>query len=337
MILVMPVLAFDARCRRNPYSSYARTLDLLAGAARKVELDFAEWQTGPSPAPVLWSPRLEPPPAAAVRLVLTLHDINPLLRDGRSWFLRLHRELNYRRKVQRAARRCWRIATDSQDSKERIAKAFPRLADHLAVVPLYADPKFGPGTPHMGKLSELNLEPGYILYLGALRRHKNWDGLLHAYAGLPLPLRKRHPLVLAGSMKRTKSQVRKLCSRLLLDKEVRLLSKLDDEAVLNLYRGAELFVFPSFMEGFGLPPLEAMACGIPVAASNRTSLPEVLGPAAAYFDPTDPEQIAATLEEILQSATFRQDLQSKGFEQARSYNPRRTGQAILKVLESSPE
>jgi len=328
-------LAFDSRSRRRPESSFARVLDLLEAAARSVDLAFEEWNAGACKADVLWSPALEAPAVRGPRLVLTLHDVNPLHADGRPWFLRLRREVVFRRKARGGLLRAWRVATDSEHARGEIEAAFPGFGPLLRVVPLFAHPHMTPGPPDADRLERLGLEPGYLLFLGALRRHKNWECLVRAYARLPAALRRAHPLVLAGSARRAARRAENLIRALELAGQVRLTGVVPEEALPSLYRGAALFVFPSLAEGFGLPPLEAMACGAPVAASRAASLPEVLGDAALWFDPADPAALAETLVRALETPGLREELVEKGRRRAATFHPGRTGAAMKALLEGS--
>lgn len=325
-------LAFDARARARPHSSYARVLALLRDAAAAVDLPFEEWSGGPCAADVLWSPQADPPPLRGPRLVLSVHDVNPLLADGRPRWQRLRRELGFRWRIARAARAAWRVATDSEDAAARLRQRFGKLRESLRVVPLYADRRFAPGAPSPALAGTLQLQPGYVLYLGALRRHKNWERLLAAYARLPPPVRARHPLVLAGSAHRSGDRLRELVARLQLQDHVRRFTDVPDALVLDLYRGAALFVFPSLMEGFGLPPLEAMACGVPVVASKATCLPEVLGNAPLFIDPEDVDAMTWAMERALADPSLRERLREHGLRRAAAFHPVRTGRAIESVL-----
>jgi len=325
-------VAFDARDRARPRSSYARVLDLLLGAATAAGLEAEEWTGGSCDAPVLWSPRLDPPPVQGPRLVLTLHDVNPLLPDDRPFFFRLRRDVLFRRRVRGAAARAWRLATDSHDARRRIREHFPPLGERLRVVPLYPAACFTPGPPDPAVLARLGLAPGYTLFLGALRRHKNWARLVRAWGRLPQALRRAHPLVLAGDAHRARRPLRRLLRETLLETEVRVLGGVPGEALPDLYRGAALFVFPSLLEGFGLPPLEAMAAGVPVAAARATALPEVLGEAAAWFDPRDEAAMARVVEEVLADAGLRERLREAGRRRAREWTAARTGAALQGVL-----
>lgn len=321
-------LAFDARVR--PRSSFARVLALLEGAARAVELHFEEWREGPCRSDVLWCLRqaeLPPPEAAGPRWLATVYDVNPLLPDGRPAWQRWRRARRFRRQVAAVLDRAWRTATVSDDARARIEAHFPAAGARTAVFPLYTEPRFQPDGPP-GALAE----PGYVLFLGALRRHKNWAGLLRAYALLPAGLRAAHPLLLAGRAHRAHRPLGRLVDRLQLGDQVRVLDEVPEAELPGLYRGAAVFAFPSLMEGFGLPPLEAMACGTPVVSSDRTSLPEVLGAAAALVDPLDAAALAAALERTLIDPAYADGLRRAGRERAASFDAARTGRAIRELL-----
>lgn len=285
-------IAFDARAWTHPPHSFARVLRLLCGAAREMGWDvelrpagelrseyepFTTWCAvgpGTTPADVLWSPQsyIEP---CSIPVVSTVHDVNPLLPDGRPALARWFRGRRFHARVRRTLERSRAVATDSEDARQRLAREFPESVDRLSVVPLYADPT--PGCPADGerdrRLAEAGLAPGFVLFVGSLRRHKNWAGLMRSYARLPEALRKAHHLVLAGPRHRAEHKALKLAVDLGIADQVHFTGETSENLLAALYGGAILFVFPSLMEGFGLPPLEAMARGVPVIATNRTAVP----------------------------------------------------------------
>ncbi len=323
-------VAFDARVR--VHSSFARVMTLLEAGAERVGLSVSRWSGGPCTAEVLWSTRqADLPPVRGPLRVATLHDLNPLLPDGRPRWRRLHREFRFRSRARRVCHRAWRIATDSEHVRAQLERTFPGSRGRCAVVPLYAAPVFRPE----GGPSPL-AEPGYLLYVGALRRHKNWEGLLAAYALLPASLRRRHPLLLVGRARRAAKRLPLLLEGLGLQERVRVLEELPEDELPGLYRGASLFLFPSLLEGFGLPPLEAMACGTPVIASDRASLPEVLGDGARLVDPSVPSALAAAVEELLGDEGAASALRDRGLARAATYGPERSGAAMRALLQGSP-
>jgi len=169
----------------------------------------------------------------------------------------------------------------------------------------------------------------YLLYVGLRSGYKNAQGLLRAYAQSPR-LRADHKLVFFGGGPFCPEEQAAIKALGLSCGEVLQLPG-DDAKLASLYAHASVFVYPSLYEGFGVPPLEAMTFGCPVASSNTSSMPEVLGAAAQYFDPADPEGIAAALEEAVYSAQLRQSLVSAGLERTRLFTWERCAEQTLEV------
>jgi glycosyltransferase involved in cell wall biosynthesis len=155
------------------------------------------------------------------------------------------------------------------------------------------------------------LEPGFVLYTGGIEPRKNIDRLLVAYAGLPRTLREQHQLVIVCRVLPDElAQMRKRLRKLGIANRVHFPGFVEDARLVQLYQAADLFVFPSLYEGFGLPVAEAMACGVPVISSNTSSLPELVRDPEALFDPRAPEAIRGTLERALTDETLQRRLQS---------------------------
>jgi alpha-1,3-rhamnosyl/mannosyltransferase len=245
--------------------------------------------------------------------------------------------MRFRLIVGAGARRSFQMVTDTEFARSSVESAFPALRGRLSVVPLYAERSIrrvsGPARDDV--LADLGLRPGYVLFVGSLRRHKNWDGMLRAYAALPPALRDSHPLVLAGPAHRAGNEARALAAGLGIERQVAILGTVPDSSIPALYSGADLFVFPSFMEGFGLPPLEAMSCGVPVAATTRTSVPEVLGEAARYFDPADLAAMVHAMRSVLEDRSLAEELMRRGAALCASYSPARTADAMVPVLQAA--
>lgn len=323
----MSSLWLDRSALAQPFSSFARVTRFLEEGAAAVGIELHEWQgSGDGP---LWVPRLEIPDATPDRLIVTCHDVNPLMPDGRGAFARWRRARRYRKAMRNAQAKAWRMTAPSQDAADRIGA---ELGATPQVVPWFAGTEFTPGD---ADLSAFPFDSGYVLYLGALRKHKNWEQALAAYASLPTELRTAHPLVFAGSRHRSGDECDGRIAELGLQGAVQFVSDLPDAALPQLMRGAAAFLFPSRLEGFGLPPLEAQAAGAPVIASNATSLPEVLGNGALLLDPDDGEGFASALRKVLEEPTFAEDLARRGQENSARFSARGTGEAMLAVLGSS--
>ena len=172
-------------------------------------------------------------------------------------------------------------------------------------------------------------EPGYpyLLYVGSRKPHKNLPRLLEAYS---IASARRHlRLVLSGNPDRlTLGEI----ARLGLSGEVAFTDSSADGDLSDIYRGALAFVFPSLYEGFGLPPLEAMACGIPVLTSNICSLPEVVGDAAVLVDPTNVEAIAEGIDRVVSDSTLRGALRQRGFARVARFSWEETARKTSGVL-----
>lgn len=162
------------------------------------------------------------------------------------------------------------------------------------------------------------------------------SGLIKSYAKLPANLREEYKLVL-GANKKDKyyPDTAKLIEKLELTEEVIVTGFIIEEHLPVIYNSSSLFVFPSFYEGFGLPPLEAMACGVPVIASNASSIPEVVGDAAMLISPEDIEGISSAIIKVLTDENLRKSMIDKGLARAKQFTPEKMAQGFLKVLEAA--
>lgn len=324
-------VALDVRCLDQPFSSYARVIRLIRLAASAVDLELQEWREGACGADVLWTPDPTLPQASdRPRLLITVQDLNPMLPDGRPAWSRWRRARRYRSLIEDIDQVAWRICVPSLATATSLQQHFPKLQTPLVQIPWFPSAEF-----HVGEQARLQgtiPEPGYLLYVGALRQHKNWPLVLKVYAALPAHLRAKHQLVMLGSGHRAGKQARALAQELDIAERVLWLEGLPDADLPALYAAAAVFLFPSLLEGFGLPPLEAQACGTPVIAAATSSLPEVLADSAQLLAPHDVKAwVAATtllLEDPQQSATARQ----AGLANVLRYSPLLTGQALLTAL-----
>lgn len=201
---------------------------------------------------------------------------------------------------------------------------------------LAADVRFRPHTAAelAPVLATWGLTSGqYVLSVGTLEPRKNLTALFEAYAGLSSGLRQRFPLVVAGMSGWHTQGLMKSAEGLISRGELRLLGYVDDALIPALYAGAAAFCYPSRYEGFGLPALEAMACGIPVITSNRTSLPEVVGDAGLMLDPDDVPGLRERLRELLEDRLLAQDLGHRGLVRAQTFSWERCARETYGVYE----
>lgn len=225
------------------------------------------------------------------------------------------------------------IVTVSQFSAREIAKTLGISSDKIKVIYSGVAEHFHP-LPDGEARQAVQVRFGinhYILALGSAAPRKNIIALLQAYASLPTPLRERYSLVIVWTHGALTNQMAQVMDKLLISQQVRSLYRVLDQDLVSLYNGADLFVFPSLSEGFGLPPLEAMACGTPVIAANATSLPEVLGGAAYLVPPTDVQALSQAMVNVLTDTGLWLSLREKGLERSSMFSWERTARETLAV------
>ena len=182
-----------------------------------------------------------------------------------------------------------------------------------------------------------NLPDKFILYLGTLEPRKNVGRLAAAFARLPEHVRRDYHLVLAGSSGWYSEGIRQEIERLNLGEQIKLLGYVKHSELSALYTLASAFAYLSVYEGFGAPPLEAMACGTPVICSRSSSLPEVVGDAAVLVDPLDIEDISAQIHRVLIDGALRERLRASGFRQAKLFAADDKAAELLQIFEELAE
>ncbi len=261
-------------------------------------------------------------PAANRRLPLwlpcpsvgTVHDFSSMHITGKYDPLR---DVYIKRVLPILVRRLTRVISVSESTKQDIVQYARVPAERIMVIPHGVDhDTYYPRDKEesQGKVcTKYGLRPPYILYISRIEHPgKNHVRLIHAFAQLKQDTDLSHQLVLVGSDWTRAEEVHKAADATRLGDDIRLTGFVDGADLPDLYCGADLFVFPSLFEGFGMPILEAMACGVPVACSNCSSLPEVAGDAAAYFDPSDKKDIAESLRDKLLNPLERERLIEAG-------------------------
>jgi alpha-1,3-rhamnosyl/mannosyltransferase len=267
------------------------------------------------------------PALVRIPALATVHDLVPFHNDLGAPTGSLAERVTLRM----AVRRVRKFLCVSEATRSELVKRFPRAAGHAEVTPLAADERFTP-QPEDGERERLGLEQPYVLALNTIEPRKNMERLIEAYAGLPDQLRSRFDLCLAGAAGwKTGSVMKTLAAHA----SVRQLGYVPDEDLPALYRGAALFAFPSLQEGFGLPVLEALACGTAVITSGLSSMPEVAGDAARYVNPRDTGNIQGALLELLSDPGKRDELAARGPAQAARFSWRRTAEQTLAALEAA--
>jgi glycosyltransferase involved in cell wall biosynthesis len=230
----------------------------------------------------------------------------------------------------------WLIA-DSEFTKKTIVETLGYQEDRIHVIPLaIAHDVFMPRVVSDSFYARFNLDPSlrYILYVGSENPRKNLPRLLRAFSAV----KARFPdvrLLKIGSVEylRQAKLLQQQVIQLGLTQDVHFIPHVSDDDLVLFYNAAQLFVFPSLLEGFGLPPLEAMACGTPVVCSNAASLPEVVGEAALAVDPYDVDSLATAICSVLENVNLADQLRARGVERARIFTWKKTARETIRVYE----
>ncbi|HEY72147.1 MAG TPA: glycosyltransferase family 4 protein [Thermoflexia bacterium] len=279
---------------------------------------------------LLHSPDFIPPAFGYRRSVITVHDLNFVHYPQ---FLTAQSRRYYNRQIEWAVRRADHILADSHATKSDLVSLLDAPPEKITTVHLAADPAFRPLPEAEVRqvVARYNLEPGYLLCVGTLEPRKNVPGLLEAYRSLLDAKITDAPLALVGGKGWLYDDIFERVTELHLTGQVRFLHGAPDADLVGLYNGAALLATPSFYEGFGLPALEAMACGAPVIVADRASLPEVVGEAGLLVDPDDPDDIARALARVLTEQPLRARMRERGLAQAARFTWGKAARETLDV------
>lgn len=275
------------------------------------------------------SPDFTLPPVWRRPTVLTIHDLAFIVKPECAYpTLRTYLS----EVVPRSAGRATRIIAVSKQTRCDLIERLGISAERITVVPEAAGTEFQPAEDSQvagDVVRKLGIDGPYILSVGTLEPRKNYVRLLEAYAilrGAGVP----HRLVIAGARGWLFDPIFNRLDQLGLRDHVTFLRP-DEPGLLALYRSASVCVFPTLYEGFGIPPLEALACGAPVACSSAASLPEVVGDAALLFDPESVEEMAHCVRHLLEDTQLVPMLRERGLKQAARFSWRRTAMETLDV------
>lgn len=270
---------------------------------------------------VFHSPHYVLPPAVRCRSVVTIHDCIHLMFPQ---YLPSRAAYVYAKaSMWSAARRSSRILTVSEASKRDLLRFFDVPPDKIVVVYNAIDDRFSatPVEEDVARVRErYQLDHEFVLYVGNVKPHKNLVRLIEAFDRLRRRGFDDLKLLIIGDEISKLPALRRAVHQYKLHKHVRFLGFLPADTLAVLYRLAAVFVFPSLYEGFGLPPLEAMASGTPVVTSNVSSLPEVVGDAAMLIDPYDVESIVDGIRRVLSEPALANELRARGIQRAREFS-----------------
>jgi glycosyltransferase involved in cell wall biosynthesis len=235
-----------------------------------------------------------------------------------------------------ASHRSSRILTVSEASKGDILRYVSVPNAKIDVIYNAIDERFGEKPPEdeVARVRErYQLNDPFVLYAGNIKPHKNLERLIEAFHTLRRGGLEQVKLLIIGDEISKYATLRRAVHKYKLHKHVRFFGFVPDKTLAVLYRLAGVFVFPSLYEGFGLPPLEAMASGTPVITSNLSSLPEVVGDAALLIDPYEPDAIADAMRRVLTEPALRDDLRARGLKRVRDFSWERSVRRVRQIYE----
>lgn len=275
-------------------------------------------------------PYWAPPLRAALPFVLTVHDLIPMLVPAERGGLlaRLYTAL-----AAAATPGAAQIVADSHSSAHDILRLLRVAENKLHTVQLAAGVQFTP-VPQLhdaAARARYALPESYVLYLGGFQPRKNVGALISAWTWAHGPVGDQYPLVIAGALP-AHSTLQQDAQSLDVAESVRFIGAVREQDKPAIYRGATCLVYPSLYEGFGLPPLEAMACGVPVITSNSSALGEVVGDAAYLVaDPHDARQLGAAIISLVVDGSLADDLRARGLKQAAKFSWQRTAAETARI------
>lgn len=276
---------------------------------------------------LFWSPHFNIPFSLTNPFLVTIHDVFHLAMKE---FISAPTYFYAKALLKRAAHRSKKIMTDSEFSKTEIQKYLGIPSEKIEVI--YCG--LGQGSENFDRTGWV--DKNYILAVGNLKPHKNLVNLVKAFRMIRESV--PHQLKIVGDFEGLKSSDKELMEELKRDSgQIDFLGKVDQQNLIQLYKNASVFVFPSLYEGFGLPPLEAMTFSCPVIASNLASIPEICGDAPVYCDAQSPASISESILRVLSDNQLREKMRGRGLEQIKKFSWDRTANRVARlVVESLP-
>jgi glycosyltransferase involved in cell wall biosynthesis len=285
---------------------------------------------------VLHSPDFIPPHRPSCRSVITVHDLAFLLYPH---FL-TKESARYYGHIDQAVRWTDQIISVSESTKRDTIQHLGVPEEKITVVHEAANPIFRPVDRAEAREQVLNrhgVEGPYVLFVSTIEPRKNVPSLLRALWQLNTCYKEEVRLVLAGGKGWLFEDAFAVVDELKLDDRVHFVGRVSSEDLLYLYNAAELLAHPAFYEGFGLPPLEAMACGLPVVVSNVASLPEVVGDAGQLIDPHDVDELTVAMWRVLNDSALREQMREKGLKQAGRFSWERAARETVEIYRRAYE
>lgn len=263
--------------------------------------------------------------------VVTIYDLVPFLFPQT---MELRNYLAMRLLVPASLRRAQQVITISGTARADLHRILKVPLERITVIPPGVAPQFGPRDPEEARVRvarTLSLRGPYVLAVGTVEPRKNLLTLIGAYGALPAAFTRRHPLVIAGAGGWKDSAIRAAAAPLTGEGALRFLGYVPDDELPWLYAGATMLLFPSLYEGFGIPVIEAMACGTPVVVSDIAVLREVAGDAATFVPATDVQRWSETILALADNSTEREMLRARGHRRAAGFSFQESTRRLLGV------
>ncbi|MBT3705034.1 glycosyltransferase family 4 protein [Candidatus Peregrinibacteria bacterium] len=262
--------------------------------------------------------------------IVTIHDLTHTLFPGRKMRALPYR-MAYKKVIKNAVKKATHIIAVSENTKKDLIRIHKTNPEKIHTIYEGANKEFHQLKPaELKTLKTPNIKEPFLLYTGVHRYHKNLPRLIKAFS-LIAHKNRNLDLVITGKPDPLYPEAEEATKQFHLENRIHFTGLVPEDELIALYNLAEAYVFPSLYEGFGLPVLEAFACGTPVVASNVSSIPEIAGKAALLFDPENPKDIAEKIQKLLKSHSLQNDLRQKGLARVKAFSWQKMAKEILSL------
>ena len=268
--------------------------------------------------------------------IVTIHDLTLSFYPGKK-MNSFWRRMAYKLVLRTITSKAKKIIAVSMHTKNDLQKMYSVPDDKIEVIYNGVNPEFATPSKTLrpDMMKRFGIQKPYFLYTGVWRDHKNIVGLIQAFADMNKGLGNQYNLVITGRLNPSYHEIPDTIKEMNLENDIQLVGLVSEDDLRALYQYALAYVFPSFYEGFGLPPLESMLCRTPVAASNRSAIPEICGEGnALFFDPASVDDMKDKMRMLATDASVRQRLVNNGIERVKFFDWKKTAAAVLKIYNS---
>ncbi len=284
-------------------------------------------------ADLTWFPHFTVPYFYKRKFIVTVHDLTLSKFPGKKMNSFIHRMV-YFAILRNALKNSKHILTVSENTKKDIVTDEKISSDKITIAHNAVGEEFlNFLTPKVPVSKKLKIDSKFFLYTGQHREHKNLHGMVKGFHKFLQETKEEYKLVITGKENPLYPEFWEYCKKHNLQEKVLTVGLVDENDLLALYQEATAYIFPSFYEGFGIPPLEAMALNTPVIASNASCIPEICGDAALYFTPSDSDELAKQMKKLTSDTLLQNTLIEKGRKQIQKYSWKSSAKKILKIFE----